>query len=278
MQIVLLRVLRQVVLRLTPAVSPIRRFLRIIRRYAAVVFVIFGCLLGYLFNALTGQTSLLECAGVLHRWSARLLRWLGVGYSSQGQAPARGLVVSNHLSYLDILLFSAVTPCVFVSKSEVRSWPGMGWIATLAGCIYIDRSRPHGTHRVQPQMSAALAAGVRVVLFAEGTSTDGSQVLPFRSSLFQPAIDNHIPITAACISYEIEDGDALDVCYYGDQVLGPHSLNLFGKGNVTATLRFAASAKIYADRKEAARELHEQVCALKNQSAAEVSRVATAVV
>jgi len=93
---------------LTPAVTPIRRFLRVTRRYAAVVFTIFGCLLEYLFNALTGRTSLLERARVLHRWNARLLRWLGVSYSSQGATPAGGLVVSNHLSYLDILLFSAV--------------------------------------------------------------------------------------------------------------------------------------------------------------------------
>src|SRR5262245_28444067 len=110
---------------LTPAVTPIRRFLRVTRRYAAVVFTIFGCLLEYLFNTLTGRTSLLERASVLHRWSACLLRWLGVSYSSQGATPAGGLVVSNHLSYLDILLCSAVAPCVFVSKREVKSWPGI---------------------------------------------------------------------------------------------------------------------------------------------------------
>lgn len=269
----------QVALRLSAVISPIRRFARVTKRYAAVALSIVGCLLEYLFNALTGRTSLQQRAAVLHRWSARLLRWLEVSYSCVGAAPASGLLVSNHLSYLDILVFSAAAPCVFVSKREVRSWPGIGWIATLAGCIYIDRTRHHGTHDVQPQMTAALVSGARVVLFAEGTSSDGRQVLAFRSSLLQPAVASHIPITAACLSYEIEDGDpAIDVYYYGDHILGPHSLNLFGKGRVMANLRFAGSAKIYTDRKDAARLLHDQVCALKDQSAAELSRVATALV
>lgn len=166
-------------------------------------------------------------------------------------------------------MFSAIAPCAFVAKREIKGWPGIGWIATLAGTIYIDRSRPDNTHSIQPQMAAVLASGVRVVLFPEGTSSDGRQVLPFRSSLFQPAIANHTPITAACISYEIEDGDpAVDVCYYGDMVLGPHAVKLFGKGGVTAKLRFGDGAKVFTDRKDAARQLYEEVNALRSQPAA----------
>ena len=252
-------------------ISPTRRFLRVIRRFAAVVFAVLACLFEYLINALIGRTSLPHRIDVLHRWSARVLPWLGVSFASHGTVPAGGLVVSNHLSYLDILVFSAIAPCAFVAKREIKSWPGIGWVATLAGTIYIDRSRPDNTHSIQPQMAAALASGVRVVLFPEGTSSDGRQVLPFRSSLFQPAIENH-PITAACISYEIEDGDpAVDVCYHGDMVLGPHAAKLFGKGGVTASLRFGAGAKVFADRKDAARQLYEEVNALRNQPAMLVS-------
>jgi 1-acyl-sn-glycerol-3-phosphate acyltransferase len=196
-----------------------------------------------------------------------MLRWIGVSVACHGSPPEAGLIVSNHLSYLDILVFSAVAPCAFVAKREVKSWPGIGWIATLAGAVYIDRSRRSQTQVVQPQVAASLAAGVRLVLFPEGTSSDGKQILPFRSSLLQPAIENHAAITAACISYEIEDGDpSVDVCYYGDMVMAPHAAKLFGKRAVKATLRFGAQARVYSDRKEAARELYEEVSALKSAS------------
>jgi len=249
-----------------------------IRRFAALGFCVSACLLEHLLDFLIGKTRLSERPYPLHRWSARLLPWIGVTVDCQGKPPEGGLIVSNHVSYLDILVFSAVVPCAFVAKREVRSWPAVGWIATLAGAIYIDRARRDDTHSIQPQMAASLAAGVRLVLFPEGTSSDGRQVLPFRSSLFQPAVENQAPVTAACISYEIEDGDpAVDVCYYGDMVMGSHAAKLFGKGGVKATLRFADDARVFADRKVAARELYEQVNALKAQPATALSYAAAGV-
>jgi 1-acyl-sn-glycerol-3-phosphate acyltransferase len=253
---------------LSPAISPTRRFLRVTTRFVALTFCVFACLLEHLFNAITGKTSLAQRPYPLHRWSARLLPWIGVRIECQGTPPDQGLIVSNHLSYLDILVFSTVVPCAFVAKKEVKSWPGVGWIATLTGTVYIDRARRTETHSVQPKIAASLAAGVRLILFPEGTSSDGRQVLPFRSSLFQPAVENRAPITAACISYEMGDGDpAIDVCYYGDMVLGPHAAKLFGKGAVKATVRFGEHARVFSDRKDAAREIYEEVSALKSQPA-----------
>lgn len=242
------------------------------RCFAALGFCVSGCLLEHLFHIVVGKTGLAQRPFPLHRWSARLLPWIDVTIHCQGEPPAGGLIVSNHVSYLDILVFSAAAPCAFVAKKEVRSWPGVGWIATLCGAIYIDRARRDDTHSIQPLMAASLAAGVRLVLFPEGTSSDGRQVLPFRSSLFQPAVESRAPVTAACISYEIEHGDpAVDVCYYGDMMMGPHAAKLFRKGGVKATLRFGARARVFADRKVAARELYEEVNALKSQHAAAVS-------
>jgi len=267
---------KQVVLSVERAISPTRRFFRVARRYAAVAFCMVACLAEYLINALTGKTDLGHRAFALHRWSARVLPWLGVRIVTEGRLPQNGLLVSNHLSYLDILVFSAVGPCVFVAKREVRSLPGIGWIATLCGTIYIDRSRRSDTHSIKPQMAATLADGARLVLFPEGTSSDGRQVLPFRSSLLQPAVEDRTPVTAACIAYEMDDGDpAVDVCYYGDMVMGPHATKLFGKNGVTAIVRFGGSARVFSDRKQAAQELHEQVKALKGQPAAAIRGVVT---
>lgn len=172
-----------------------------------------------------------------------MLRRIGVQWSVTGQPPASGLIVSNHLSYLDILLFSAVSGCAFVAKREVRAWPGVGWIATLCGTIYVDRSRRAETHAIRPQMEAALAAGQRLVLFPEGTSYDGSKVLPFHSSLFEPAVALQTPVTAAFIRYSLPDGDAAtQVCYWGEMTLLPHLLKLLAKESIQANLTFSSQA------------------------------------
>jgi len=243
--------------------GPIRKVLRVLRRCAAMAFYICGCLLEYAVKLATGRRDAASRAVVLHTWSARMLRRLNVSLSVEGTPPTQGLIVSNHLSYLDILVFSAAAPCAFVAKREVRSWPGVGWIATLAGCIYIDRSRRSATHSIQPAIHAALAGGSRLVLFPEGTSSDGKRLLPFRSSLLQPAVADEAPITAARLLYELDDGDpANDVCYWGDMALVPHALRLFARSGVRASLRFGARARVFTSRKEAAEKLWDEVNAL----------------
>jgi 1-acyl-sn-glycerol-3-phosphate acyltransferase len=229
-------------------------------RSAAIAFAIFGCVLEFLITLAAGKRDSASRAWVLHKWSVRLLHWFNVALMVEGAPPAAGLIVSNHVSYLDILVFSAAAPCVFVSKKEVRSWPGVGWAATMAGCVYIDRERRSATRAIQPQMHAALSGGSRLVLFPEGTSSDGKQLLPFRSSLLQPAVADGAPITAAYVHYEIDDGDtAFDVCYWGDMTLFAHALKLFTKAGVRATLRFAAAPRVFSSRKEAADKLWDEV-------------------
>jgi 1-acyl-sn-glycerol-3-phosphate acyltransferase len=244
--------------------------MRVLRRSAATAFAMGGCLLEYAAKLAAGKRDAASRAWVLHKWCARLLRWFNVALTVEGAPPAQGLIVSNHVSYLDILVFSAAAPCAFVSKKEVRSWPGVGWAATLAGCVYIDRTRRSATRSIQPQMHAALSSGSRLVLFPEGTSSDGKKLLPFRSSLLQPAVADHAPITAAYVHYELDDGDpALDVCYWGDMTLAPHALKLFAKNGARATLRFAAAPQVFAGRKEAAEKLWDEVNALGERTRAD---------
>jgi 1-acyl-sn-glycerol-3-phosphate acyltransferase len=210
-----------------------------------------------------GQKDRLTGEDTLHKWTAWLSRRLAIEIQVEGAPPAHGLIVSNHLSYLDILVFSSIAPCSFVSKREIKRWPGVGWAASTAGTIFIDRTRRSATRSIQPQMEAALANGAPLVLFPEATSTDGSSLLPFHSALFQPVIAAGAPITAACISYEIEEGDPrFDVCYWGEMSLLPHALKLFRKRGVRARVRFGSCARKFQDRKQAARELQDEVSAL----------------
>lgn len=97
----------------------------------------------------------------------------------------KGLLVSNHLSYVDVLVIGAITPAIFVSKNEARHWPVFGALARLAGTIFVRRDKRTDVARLAAEIKNALDAGVLVVLFPEGTSSAGARVLPFKSALLQ---------------------------------------------------------------------------------------------
>ena len=244
---------------IAPAPLP-KRMARVIVRGCGLLWGIVGCLVEYLLRRLGGKLSEQTRIEVLHRWSRRTLPRMGIRFEVTGSPAVEGLIASNHLSYLDILVYSAIAPCAFIAKREVRAWPAVGWIATLAGTIYVDRSRRSETHAIQPEIQWALASGLRLFLFPEGTSSDGSRILPFHSSLFQPAIDLQVPVSGACIEYAIPDGVAgSEACYFGTMKLFPHLLNLLGKHSVIARVTFSANSFLFTHRKEASLQMHDEV-------------------
>src|SRR4051794_26801310 len=176
----------------------------------------------------------------LHIWCAKLLPRLGIDFHYEGALPERGLIVSNHLSYLDIIVLSALCPCTFVAKKEVRLWPVFGWMATMNGTVFVDRQRPRQTGLVNDQLDVALQSGLLVVLFPEGTSTNGTEVLPFRSPLFASAVAAQEVITPVHIRYGVTEGTVeQDVCYWGEMTFLPHILNALSLAKVTALARFS---------------------------------------
>lgn len=206
----------------------------------------------------------LERAAWLSRSSRRQLKVLGYSANVSGDIPKAGLLFSNHLSYLDVLAVSLVTPAVFVSKSEVRHWPLFGWFAVIAGTVFVERSRRLQVGEVNREVEAALTDGALVVIFPEGTSTNGQTILPFRTSLLEPAAQGNHDIHVGWIHYELEDGNAAnEVCYWGDHTFLPHAWNMLGKKTIRATLRFAKFQRTTDDRKLLAVQLHEAVEGLK---------------
>jgi 1-acyl-sn-glycerol-3-phosphate acyltransferase len=196
----------------------------------------------------------------LHNSCRLVLQRLEIDVSIEGTFPSRGLLVSNHLSYIDILVFGSLAPCVFVSKKEVRRWPIYGAMARMAGTIFIDRTRRSDTSRVNCEMLESLTTGTVVVLFPEGTSSEGTDVLPFRPALFEAAVEAQEQVTPAHISYEVCDGNAAtDVCYWGTMTFFPHLLRLLSKGRIRAKVSFGAEAMRFNDRKRAAVESREAV-------------------
>jgi 1-acyl-sn-glycerol-3-phosphate acyltransferase len=132
----------------------------------------------------------------------------------------------------------------------------------MAGTIFVDRTRRMKVADANLRITEALQTGVVVVLFAEGTSSDGRTVLPFRSSLLEPVAQSHCAVAPAAICYRLDEGSVTDeVCYWRDMTLLPHLLNLFAKRAVGATITFEIGEPkaLSLVRKDAARQLHHRV-------------------
>jgi 1-acyl-sn-glycerol-3-phosphate acyltransferase len=194
----------------------------------------------------------------------RVLRIFNVEIQAHGPIPSRGLLVSNHLSYLDVLVLSALTPSIFVAKREVGNWPIFGWFARMAGTLFVNRGCRTQVRHLSGELQTVLDQGALVVLFLEGTSSDGRTVLPFKSALLEPARNPSYALSAGSISYQLEHGDVgEEVCYWKDMTFVPHLLNLLSKKCIEARVRFSALQTYQTDRKQVARQLHGEVSKLK---------------
>ena len=200
----------------------------------------------------------------LQRTGRHVARIFKLDITSAGTVPAAGMLVCNHVSYVDILVLVSLAPAMFVAKREVKSWPVMGLMATLGGTLFIDRQRRTHVGEINSDIQTALNDGALVIVFPEGTSSDGQSVLPFKSSLLEPATQQQHPLTIGRIHYTTATGgDDPAVAYWGDAVFFPHLLNLLSHDQVRATVRFAPVPDHSSDRKELAQQLHAEVLRLK---------------
>ena len=195
----------------------------------------------------------------------RLLRVLAISVEARGQPAHGAVIVSNHMSYIDIVVMAASTPVVFVSKKEVRQWPLFGWFAEKAGTRFIDRNKRGDVARIADEITLVMAADLTVVMFLEGTTTDGRGVRPFRSSLLEPAVQQGWQIVPTALSYSVPQGRSVEqeVCWWGDMTLPPHLLNFTTLPWVKAHLSWGHAMPARGDRKILAEELHKKVADLK---------------
>lgn len=165
-------------------------------------------------------------------WSRSICRILGVRLHVHGETMAEppALVVSNHLSWLDILVITAYWPVSFLSKSEVRSWPGIGSAATALGTLYIDRGARNASAQANEVMARRLREGHNVVLFPEGTTSYGRELLPFRPRLFQAALDAGVPIQPVTLLYLDASGEpSVHAPFINEEKLVSHVMRLAGE-------------------------------------------------
>ena len=171
-------------------------------------------------------------------WNRGLLDILNLHFERRG-APVAGarMSVANHVSWLDIPLIAACEPTRFVSKSDVRHWPIAGWLADAAGTFYIRRGKG-GARPLLDKLKPHLAAGGSIVIFPEGTTTDGSRVLDFHARLFAGAIEAHCPVQPIAIRYgRAQDGRDI-APFIGDDDLVSHIWRLLQEPGLTAEVTY----------------------------------------
>jgi lyso-ornithine lipid O-acyltransferase len=209
----------------------------------------------------------------LQGWATRVLRAVGVQVEVSGEPPTQGLLLSNHLSYLDILVYSSIVPVAFVSKAEVSDWPMIGRFARFCGTIFIRRQQRGNSLGANAQISKYLHAGVPVLLFPEGTTTAGKEVLRFHASMLQPAVDAAADVCPSALGYELPQGNPeFEVCWWGDMTLAPHVLNLLKKKEIRAKVSFGFPMPAFGHRKEVADQLRHSVLKLRAASILPPSR------
>jgi 1-acyl-sn-glycerol-3-phosphate acyltransferase len=230
-----------------------------LRRAAALAFVLPSFFVRLALMRLKGPLTPERRARWLQSCCRAVVSVLGLDVRFHGLPPARGLLVSNHLSYLDVAVYASILPCVFVSRNDVATWPYFGAAARAAGTIFLNRASHASTLEAGAAMRARLAGPVPVLLFPEGTSTDGAQVLRFHSSLFEPAVAAGAPVTSASIRYDLADGTPeREVCWFGDSDFLPHLWKLLALRGITVEVQFAPPQR-FADRRSAARTTHDLV-------------------
>jgi 1-acyl-sn-glycerol-3-phosphate acyltransferase len=234
-------------------------------RAVALAIALFSCIVHYWLVRLRGPLTVEQRALWMQSSCRRVLDGMGVRVTVQGQPPSRGLVVANHLSYLDIAILAATMPCCFVSKMEIDRWPYFGKAARAGGTIFLDRSSLASSNIAAREIRERLAKNIPVLLFPEGTSTDGSQVLRFHSRLIHPAVELGAPVTAAAVGY-IPGGNIpeRELCWFDDSLFLPHLFKLIGLPGFSAIVSFG-EPRIYADRRIAAEETRAEVVAMRAQ-------------
>ena len=198
-----------------------------------------------------------------------LLRLLRIRITSLGEVPKAGdpaLILSNHVSWLDIPVLASLAPLSFIAKSEVAGWPLVGLLAKLQRCVFVERSRKAATGEVNAVVARRLGAGDAMVLFPEGTTGDGIRLLPFRSSLVgaaRTALLSHevetIDLRPVAIAYRRRRGlpftrrEMPAVAWYGDMDLAPHLAALVRGGPIDVTVVWGEPVRFdrSVDRKEA---------------------------
>jgi 1-acyl-sn-glycerol-3-phosphate acyltransferase len=225
-------------------ISATLRIMGAMVRLVLVGFMLTFCLLH--IALFYGRADVATRQKMVSSWADRLLYLLGMKVDFQSAVePVRlysGLMVCNHISFIDIFVINSVLPSPFVAKNNIASWPFIGWLVARTGTEFIQRGSKTAAHQTQQRITARLAAGERFAIFPEGTTSSGAQVLPFHAALFQSAVDSAASLHCLCLSYHDASGAVSDApAFLGDMTLLRCMFNIAAAGGLTARLRVLPS-------------------------------------
>lgn len=200
---------------------------------------------------------------LIRRWSARLLGICRVRVEREdgAQPLPHALIVSNHISWLDIFVINSVHPCRFVAKAEIRAWPVLGWLVAQAGTVFIARGNRRDLRHIFKGLVDALGQNQRVAFFPEGTTASQGQLLPFHANLFEAAIDARAVVQPVALAYlDFEGGWHPAVDYVGETTFVDSILRILGGPPMTARLQCLAPIPAEgAHRRELARAAQQAI-------------------
>ncbi len=212
-------------------------------------------------------------AAWINSFLSSLMKAFDVKFTVEGQFPRGGVLISNHTGYLDIVSYAALSPVVYCAKAEMEHWFFLGWMTRMVGTVFVDRGRGGSAEKAKAGMQAAEQEGVPVVFFPEGTTSDGSVVLPLRTGLLAVSLEARQPITAAFVHYTFDQDNGPGVtventvAFWGkDANMIQHIWHFLGSTGVHAYVRIAPAPIVWSrpdiDRKTAAIEARAAILAL----------------
>lgn len=198
-------------------------------------------------------------------WASLTANILGLKISSEGKPPNPPFfLVSNHLSYIDVIPLWYFLDGTFIAKSEIASWPFFGWGTRTLGVLFINRKMQGDIRRMNQRVAETISDSEGIILFPEGTSSKGEKILPFNSSLLNYPSEIELPVNCAVISYLSSDANRpawSHVCWWGDMAFLPHFWELLKIKKVDVRIRFGDKI-VGNDRKKLSKQLHKEVSQL----------------
>ncbi|OQA33747.1 MAG: 2-acyl-glycerophospho-ethanolamine acyltransferase [Betaproteobacteria bacterium ADurb.Bin341] len=236
--------------------NPLVRTLRLIR--VGLLILSGTATVVFLFHFLND----LQRARQKQRWSKTLLLILGIQADANlGHVRPGSLIVANHISWLDIFVINAVLPCAFVSKAEVRHWPLIGWLAAVNETVFLRRGSHGHASLINREIAQKLNQGKHVVVFPEGTTTDGLRLLSFHAALIQPALAAGRPVVPLAISYWEPGGKrSLAPRYDGQISFGECLKSIAARPHLKARLQSLPALGLHSeDRRTVAQAAHAAI-------------------